>query len=503
MSFINDHWTVDIKLLGYDKLAKEIRSMILEATPPFAIGIYGRWGSGKTSLMRYVMATLGGAEIKALPLYQDDCFSEISEERRKEIDEIIAEQTDEEKKQIKQIKTIWFNPWQYQHEENPIIALLHEIKTQFSIWLKFQEKAKKITAVTLKSMLSALDMFGDLIPQFKSISGSNIQEAGEKYEQEHFLTPLNSQRFNLFFEQAVKKLLDVDNIKQKEDKKKARLVIFIDDLDRCNEDQIIKLLEAIKLYLSTQYCVFVFGLDQCNVEKALGKKDKKPEESREYLEKLFQGIVRIPISQQYQGFIQKIFKEYFSDITSVGKTPTDKTSLKDKKNNDIVVSSHVIMLSKILESNPRKVKNFLNSLKLHFEVLKEKVKEKRFDIFILVHYLRIYYPDIYTILEHEPDSIKDLQEAINKNLKGRILGNNPRQTFFLKQLSNLLKLDETSVTPETIEELDRISNITSEAYELMQSQISNFKARYAFCEYFNNIIKTNDEEINICHSYLQ
>ena len=43
---------------------------------------------------------------------------------------------------------------------------------------------------------------------------------------------------------------------------KQRLVIFVDDLDRCMPEKAIEVLEAIKLFLDVEGCVFVLGIDQ-------------------------------------------------------------------------------------------------------------------------------------------------------------------------------------------------------------------------------------------------
>jgi len=43
---------------------------------------------------------------------------------------------------------------------------------------------------------------------------------------------------------------------------KGRLVVFIDDLDRCLPEGEITVLESLKLFLDKSQCVFVIGLDQ-------------------------------------------------------------------------------------------------------------------------------------------------------------------------------------------------------------------------------------------------
>jgi len=55
----NDHWTI-IDGLGFGPTGDQLAKLIMLAEPPFAAGVTGKWGSGRTSLMRYAMARLGG-----------------------------------------------------------------------------------------------------------------------------------------------------------------------------------------------------------------------------------------------------------------------------------------------------------------------------------------------------------------------------------------------------------------------------------------------------------
>ena len=44
--------------------------------------------------------------------------------------------------------------------------------------------------------------------------------------------------------------------------KSGRLIVFVDDLDRCLPEKAIEVLEAIKLFLEVPGVVFVLGMDQ-------------------------------------------------------------------------------------------------------------------------------------------------------------------------------------------------------------------------------------------------
>ena len=50
--------------------------------------------------------------------------------------------------------------------------------------------------------------------------------------------------------------------------KRERLVIFIDDLDRCLPEQCVEVFESIKLFLNSKNCVFVVGINKEQIRKA-------------------------------------------------------------------------------------------------------------------------------------------------------------------------------------------------------------------------------------------
>ena len=78
-----------------------------------------------------------------------------------------------------------------------------------------------------------------------------------------------------------------------------RLVVLIDDLDRCMPDTIIETLEAIKLFLFVPHTAFVLGADERLVRYAVRRRfpelpGEKVEVGRDYLEKLIQFPIRVP-----------------------------------------------------------------------------------------------------------------------------------------------------------------------------------------------------------------
>lgn len=77
--------------LGFTDYARTLAGAALGTEGPFTIGIFGDWGTGKTSLMRMIQRELANEE---------------------------------------EILTVWFEAWRYGREDHPIIPLVSTIIRQ-------------------------------------------------------------------------------------------------------------------------------------------------------------------------------------------------------------------------------------------------------------------------------------------------------------------------------------------------------------------------------------
>lgn len=106
---------------GNNGFIREICELIRNCTPPKGIGVNGYWGTGKTSMLLQVCHQLTGTHP-----YGD-----------KQPGLSAPESVD------KAIMPVWFEAWRYQHEAQPIVALLNEIRLQMGMWATLQDKAAK------------------------------------------------------------------------------------------------------------------------------------------------------------------------------------------------------------------------------------------------------------------------------------------------------------------------------------------------------------------------
>ncbi len=103
----------------------------------------------------------------------------------------------------------------------------------------------------------------------------------------------------------------------------GRLVVFVDDLDRCLPEKAIEVLEAIKLFVDAPGCIFILGLDQDVItrgveirykdfDKGDGVQISNPIDGARYLEKIIQLPFQIPQIEatDMDGFVKGLVEEW-------------------------------------------------------------------------------------------------------------------------------------------------------------------------------------------------
>ncbi len=382
--------------LGYYTLVRRVGHRVLKCNPPYVIGVCGSWGSGKTSFLRQLWAYLGGefendgGDFKALGDHERiQWFAETKEDYDRQVGK-------------RNLELIWFNPWQHQFESSPLVALLHEIRRQFSFRRKLFDKAGKLTDVAIHSTLNTLAEMGKEL-KIPLPSAKGIMERGREYEAEHFLTALSSQRFREFFEGAIEEIT-----REKKGQKKGLLVIFIDDLDRCEGNVAYRLFEALKLYLNARNCVYVLGLDQQHLESSIAKALSGEKETwryrplaRDYLSKVFQGLFLLPVPRSAADYVKKVLNLDDEDF----RQKLEK--LFDFKDEDWLELERA--LDENLPHNPRKIKSFISSWKLYLDLLPDQPADEKLDwrLTLILHYLAQFEEPLFRKVEEAPAFYND------------------------------------------------------------------------------------------------
>ena len=306
---------------GFDIYADTLAGLIAnpENETPLVIGIYGSWGTGKTTLMNAIRDRLDGCK-------KGDFLEEISTPIQK----------------ARNCKTVWFQAWKYD-KENEILAGLLESIFQAMAVDDFFSKAKGEIEKLAKG-LNKLKILGFVS---KLASGVDISDFFKELEYKKQLGFFDI--FNHFFSDLIYTYLNW-RIKlvpsDRPDDKRGSLVIFIDDLDRCPQSRIVMVLETIKLFMDHKCCIFVIGADRQIIVKALSREYSEQDALR-FMDKIVQVAFNLP------KITEDMFRSLLADMQEIHS--------KISQNLSLIVPS--------MGENPRQIKRFINDLNLRHGLL--------------------------------------------------------------------------------------------------------------------------------------
>ncbi len=287
-----------------DKLSLEdkvnvVAETILTETPPLRIGIFGEWGSGKTSFMNFVKERI--------------------EKRMRRI-----------KKPERHANIVWFNAWEYQHSENILFSLVAHIADEpESVLKKFLKETKKLG---LASFLGLIQPIASRAAKSLELTEKLLEEYIDQRSQEYRAV----EEFKQFYKRLESEVLG----------DKGRLVVFMDDLDRCSPENLLRMLEAMKNFACGEKTVFVVGIDPRVAGAAVKTYYGNYEafDGQEFLEKIF-------------NFTFRLMPWAFPNIDGIAEAFQLGTGL-----------TMSVLVGDLRFHNPRKVKKVLR----RFEMIRKK-----------------------------------------------------------------------------------------------------------------------------------
>jgi predicted KAP-like P-loop ATPase len=258
---VNDQAT-EIDALDFTPYVETLADIIQTGNTPLTIGVFGTWGSGKTSLMKMVKNKLPN-------------------------DFTVA----------------WFDAWKYDKEETLwrafLLSFLSAVKETSQKQGKPIEEFEKMQSLLYREM--ELEKVGGVTIDLPKLGGAvatglvklslsfipgistltklveELQSGAAKSGTDDAVSAITRERTKIYIEQ-------VQFLEQFQEKfaklvkvhiAPKRLVVFVDDLDRCLPEKAIGVLEAIKLFLDVENCIFVLGLDQEVIARGIEMKYKE------------------------------------------------------------------------------------------------------------------------------------------------------------------------------------------------------------------------------------
>ncbi|QXP73267.1 hypothetical protein H0I31_06105 [Tenacibaculum sp. AHE15PA] len=245
--------------------------------------IYGDWGSGKSTLMKYLEKELKGS-----------------------------------------FNSFFFEAWQFESDANLANSLLEFLA----------KKSNTKVDDFFKNGSKLLEGFAKSVTFKTSFANFSAKE---------MLDHVDNQTFFELKERFSKDFINWETQITKREKAPKYNIVFIDDLDRCEPENVLNLLSAIKLFFTFgKKTIFLCGIDKKAVTEAVKTKYGAVVKANEYLEKIFD----ISFSMPEYADVSKLVNQYFDNSEKV----------KNENLSDLINT----FFERIHFQNPRRIKKILN-----------------------------------------------------------------------------------------------------------------------------------------------
>ena len=267
-----------------------------------SIALDGRWGSGKTFFVKQAKLILEAFN----PFISNDTDVEKIKSIWKRYNQKEPDRT------YRPQVVVYYDAWQNDNDEDPLLSLVYSILHDISIEYSFKEYNTNI--------LHLLSGIGELLTGYKTqniISALKTDNPFSEIKKEGNI----HNKINEFFEELLPEQGD-------------RLLIFIDELDRCNPCYAVKLLERIKHFSNNDRITFVFSINALELQNTIKQYYGHNFDAYKYLDRFFDLRLTLPTidekkylesinfhnnSDYYNVFINRIILQYHFSLREIAK----------------------------------------------------------------------------------------------------------------------------------------------------------------------------------------
>ena len=384
-------------LLGYTVHASLLKGVVTnDKNLPITVGLYGDWGSGKSSILKILEEELKKDD-DTVVVYFDGWSFESFDDAKMALIQGIVDALEKEKKFFAKVGD----------KIDDLKEAFKKLRKSINWMRVLKITAKTVIPIATAASTGGASMIIPLLIDAFSKNKDNLTDllTGDKAEQ--FLKDaINADDEEKKYEAVREFRKDFEDLIKKS--QQGRIVVLIDDLDRCLPRHIIENLEAIKLFLDVPRTAFVIAADNFIVSNAIkseykdilaaastDNKEDRTEVGNSYMEKFIQLPYKIPSlsHKEVETYVTLLFcqsvldkaafktvREDFAKFTKENKfdiygwnniKDVLKTSSVPSELGETVgfVSHFSNIIGTSLKWNPRLIKRFLNAYEIRSSLL--------------------------------------------------------------------------------------------------------------------------------------
>lgn len=307
---------------GHEGIAETVKNIVLACPTPFTIGLFGKWGTGKSTITNILQEKL---EQEGVVVVNFDVWKYEKDSLRRTFLQSVVDAFDK--------KGILPEGYSLEKELYLTLTVSSEDEPKFS-WKMLKNIPALITTILQRDIKYIINA------DQRSITYKSIE---------------SPEQFEAKFGEILKY------------SKGKKVAIVVDNLDRCSHKRATELLSTIKTFLDVPKnkaeCIFIIPCDDDAIKEHLEniyggnnsiKEKPNAYDPDEFLRKFFNTYVRIPdfIDTELQDYTEELLKE---------------TGAKKLDNSEVAY-----VITTAFRENPRQIKQFINTLLSHYLLAQER-----------------------------------------------------------------------------------------------------------------------------------
>nr|WP_299069350.1 P-loop NTPase fold protein [uncultured Allomuricauda sp.] len=399
-------------ILGTKPYSETIFEIVKKCDGSKNIGLFGSWGSGKSTILRTLENLIEQNNTKKtgkIAYFEFDAWKYSQDDFRRsfliELTRTFKISYESKLKKLLYNESSFEDPEQTKYSFNwlnlPNWILFFLVV--FGFWFYFQN----LIAVNqdIRAVISLLSITISLL----STATSKIVNAYKVVVKESKI--VEPERFEAIFDEVITEVTTKRSstykvykwiLKKPRRTKYSKVVIVIDNLDRCDDENLMETLNTVKNFLEHKRVIFILPVDEKGISSFLSQ---KTDNADEYLRKIFHLIIRL------KEFSNKELLEFTNSLN-------DNYDLK-------LTNSSIRIICQEFTNNPRKIIQFLNNYQSEIWLTGEQSKKSYIDgnviknnhsFFIKLLIIKYEWKDLYDEILHDKTLLNKINQVIT-NLK--------------------------------------------------------------------------------------
>ena len=338
-------------ILDFNLYRDAIVNIVKNSYPKFTMGIFGDWGAGKTTLINSIDKAL---------------------------------QTD------KDLIIVRLEAWRYRREPFALVSMLKTIAYALPAEKQFEDLKQKLETSAINFLKKTPDILTSIVTKYVSEEDEISQEMFDSFKKEfnskiQLIAELD--RDTVYFDGFEDIRKEIKNLRL--DNPAFRIIVFVDDLDKCSPKKALEILEFIRVFHDIDGFIYIIGISQDMMVKLSDiENNETSTEGEHYIKNLIQVPITLP-------------KWSNQDIVKLVRDFIKKGMIHEKVKE--VIDKNIELISVAVDNNPREIKRFLNNFIVAHEIFSSKKNFEAKEL-LVIQAIHLRWNKFYNILVKSDES---------------------------------------------------------------------------------------------------